>query len=700
MRRAFLRECQKTIERIAVGMSGPVEPEERYALALDLLVRLLFLRLAGEAMPLGKRLYRTNLLPQLYGDGGIQLGKAHQVLRELFDVPENLGRNALSVDIDDTLLSPVLGEGGLLDGRLFQVDQPVHPAADHGTLAALVEYLGGDRRGRGAYYTPADVVDYICRQVLAQAINPVSALDPACGGGAFLVGMYQTTRQISTTGLASIALYGMDLDPRAVGVTRLRLWLESRNGGDRALDVEELKNRVQVGDALANAVRIDGRTAWDIIVTNPPYGTKVPGAVRDRLFDPRTDGPQSRDAYGLFVARSLELLTENGIAGLVIPETWRTIRSHLPLRRRVLAESRVTTVVELPQGTFDATVGSEIVVLQKGVPGEDHCIRAVDGLGAMPPPPLHSVTLDERLAAGDISTYCYPQALCTRDPNHPIFVGSPDLFRLMVEPGVVRLGMVAEVKHGLTTGATKRFVYSLAGVPGGYRAADPALVVSADELRGMSDDEKQHGFDPGRFDGKYLVPYDKGGGSRIVEGWLPCYWAPTEYYIDWRESSVAAMKKLPGFRHDGRRFYFRPGVTFSHTGQYAPTFRLGSASVFDTAGSSLFSDQIDLRLLLAILNSAVVRYLFRVFINNSVNVAENPLKELPLPHVRSEQAVRLTELVDSIIARQRIDRYYPFRRHEQPEIDRIVGDLYGLTNVDRLEIERWHARRYPRLYGT
>lgn len=699
MQRAFLRKCEAAVGRIADGMAGPFPQAERHALAHDLLIRLVFLHLAGSPPPERRHLYRTALMPMLYTEIDRNLAtESADVLRDLLPVPKSVGRDATRIDIDDSLLRPIIGEGGLLTRRPTILDQRPDPATDHGTLAALVEYLGGDRRERGAYYTPLEVVACICREVLARGRTPKAVLDPACGGGEFLIGMYRAAREIPAVEAPEVTLYGIDLDPRAVGVTRLRLWLESRATGSRGLDADTLKGQIRVGDALAEHIEIGGRRQWDIIVTNPPYGVKASLPARDRLFDPRTEGMQSRDAYGLFVARTLGLLNDEGVAGLVIPETWRTIRSHRPLRKRVLTTSRIELVAELPGATFDATVGPEILLLRKGFPGEDHCILAVDGRGT-PPLPLPDPGGRWTAGAGG-ATYRYPQVLCSRHPSSPIFVGSAELFRLLLDPDLVRLGDIASVRHGLTTGATQRFVYANAAVSGRYRKADPKMIIPAEELRHLSDDERQNGIDPEQFGGRYLVPYDKGGGSRMVDGWLPCYWIPTEYYIDWGKSSVATMKQLPGFRHDGRQFYFRPGITFSHTGQYAPTFRLGSSSVFDTAGSTLFTDRIDLRLLLAILNSTTVRYLFRAFINNSVNVAENPLKEIPLPHMDVESTGRLLGLVDDIVAKQRMDRYYPFRRMEQPEIDRIVYNLYGLTCADRTEIERWHTRCYPRLYGA
>jgi hypothetical protein len=106
---------------------------------------------------------------------------------------------------------------------------------------------------------------------------------------------------------------------------------------------------------------------------------------------------------------------------------------------------------------------------------------------------------------------------------------------------------------------------------------------------------------------------------------------------------------------------------------------------------------MDLQLLLAILNSRLVRYLFKVYINHTVNTAENPLKEIPMVLPPLNIGNRLTKLVGQIVKRQQRHRYYPYWWYEQPEIDSLVYQLYGLAKEDVAEVESWFARRYPRL---
>ena len=57
----------------------------------------------------------------------------------------------------------------------------------------------------------------------------------------------------------------------------------------------------------------------------------------------------------------------------------------------------------------------------------------------------------------------------------------------------------------------------------------------------------------------------------------------------------------------------------------------------------------------------------------------------------------MEDKVNSIICKQKGDRYYDYASHEQVEIDKLIYTAYGLNNEDIHEIEIWFARRYPKL---
>jgi hypothetical protein len=164
-----------------------------------------------------------------------------------------------------------------------------------------------DRRSSGAYYTPHALVTRVTRAALVQALSSSSGgerdiecllnghapdasaasstrerierlaiLDPACGSGAFLVhALEELTALLVRCGdsrkpaairraLLTRSIFGVDVNPTAVWLCELRLWLAVviEHDEDDPLHVPALPNldrHVRVGDALSG-VALGGAT--------------------------------------------------------------------------------------------------------------------------------------------------------------------------------------------------------------------------------------------------------------------------------------------------------------------------------------------------------------------------------------------------------------------------------------------------------
>ncbi len=186
---------------------------------------------------------------------------------------------------------------------------------EHGAVKIAITALDKVQRRRGSFYTPLSLV----RQAVSIAITPLlyeqgqvrspasiaslRILDPSMGTGAFLVETFRALVQALKHSLAGSGisekeflqelgskcptifehiarqcLYGVDIDPVAVEVARLRLWLLS---GGSWLDQFESFPNLRVGNSLVGARienvfpphRIDGKMA----------GGADDDAVRQRL---------------------------------------------------------------------------------------------------------------------------------------------------------------------------------------------------------------------------------------------------------------------------------------------------------------------------------------------------------------------------------------------------------------------------------
>ena len=213
-----------------------------------------------------------------------------------------------SIVVPDDAISPILSE--LFDRFNFTVMEStpydIEVAVDPEMLGKVFEELVTGRHESGSYYTPRPVVSFMCREALkgylagqntglsdaaiaefvdgrdtagislagarqlAEALEKVTVVDPACGSGAYLLGMmqelielqtalYSDKLQVDARGLYDLKLqiiernlYGADIDPFATNIAMLRLWLSLaiEYEGEAPQPLPNLDFKIVCGDSL------------------------------------------------------------------------------------------------------------------------------------------------------------------------------------------------------------------------------------------------------------------------------------------------------------------------------------------------------------------------------------------------------------------------------------------------------------------
>ncbi|MDO9303488.1 MAG: TaqI-like C-terminal specificity domain-containing protein [Anaerolineales bacterium] len=317
---------------------------------------------------------------------------------------------------------------------------------------AKVEEKPEVRKAGGVYYTPTFIVDYIVGNTVGRIANPtytpkeaarLKILDPACGSGTFLLGAYQylldwhlnwyinndpekwskgkNPAVISLPQLRSSIgggqgggwklsvekkkeillnnIYGVDIDPQAVEVTKLSLLLKviedpgqlsllderilpdlGRNiqcgnsligpdywDGQLMVDEEE-RARVNAFDWKAAFPEVFAQGGFDAVVGNPPY-------VRPHNLEPEAKEYYWRtyksfvkksDLYSCFIEKSVSLLKPNGLCSFIVSNGWLRLDSFEELRKLLLDKTSIKTIIEFEDMVFDATVKTLIFVLSNG----------------------------------------------------------------------------------------------------------------------------------------------------------------------------------------------------------------------------------------------------------------------------------------------------------------------------------------------
>ena len=213
-------------------------------------------------------------------------------------------------------------------GGVYERILDFEPAAGTGgSPAHLTLVRAGRRKTTGAFYTPRALTEYLVRRTLAPLVRDrtpdrilsLRVLDPAMGSGAFLVAAcrylalaYEAAlihegavsagdlgdrdRSGFRRAVAQRCLFGVDINPMAVQLARLSLWLATL-AGDRPLTF--LDHHLRPGNSLVGASLADL--------------TRQPRAVRSRpaglpLFEPDAAGA----ALGATIGRRLSIANDPG----------------------------------------------------------------------------------------------------------------------------------------------------------------------------------------------------------------------------------------------------------------------------------------------------------------------------------------------------------------------------------------------------
>lgn len=303
--RRFFRQFRATLDRMAAGLPGRLQPEDRHGVVLLQLTRVLFLYfiqakgwLAGRerflaeevdrCLSRGRRIQRDLLRPLFFGtlnqppssrsptalkfgpvpflNGG--LFEPHPLERRYpSDIPNHLWRDAFDRLFERFHFTVSEGResGSVAPDMLGQVFE--------GVMSPV------SRRASGTFYTPAALVDQMLEAALitllttrfgcgeAEAerrlhhpdpatcalLTAVTLLDPAAGSGAFLLRALERLSAFSSSEVGPAqrkrqvlqrCLFGVDRNTSAVRLTELRLWLAviADDPADRPEQVSPLPN--------------------------------------------------------------------------------------------------------------------------------------------------------------------------------------------------------------------------------------------------------------------------------------------------------------------------------------------------------------------------------------------------------------------------------------------------------------------------
>jgi type I restriction enzyme M protein len=230
----------------------------------------------------------------------------------------------------------------------------------------LLEKNAAEKKsGAGQYFTPRPLIDCIVRLVKPKAGEIVQ--DPAAGTAGFLVAADhyikdQTDDLYKLTEAQAFfqrhnAFVGIELVPDTHRLCLMNLMLHG------------IESQVENGDSLSSDGERLGKA--DVILTNPPFGTKKGGGRPTRAdFSITADTSNKQLAFIEHVVRALK---PGSRAAIVVPDSVLSDDSvGLALRSWLMDLCDLHTILRLPTGIFYAPgVKTNVVFLTRGKTGKD-----------------------------------------------------------------------------------------------------------------------------------------------------------------------------------------------------------------------------------------------------------------------------------------------------------------------------------------
>ena len=260
-----------------------------------------------------------------------------------FNNPVNLKRIIAMIDEEDWSAMDVDVKGAAFEGLLEK-------AASEG------------KKGAGQYFTPRPLIQSICRVMKPDPRGrpEFKIADPACGTGGFLVCAYEwlvgETKGIldraEAKRIKTKTYYGQDLVARPRRLALMNLFLHG------------VEPHIYLGDTIYEP---DRGERYDVVLTNPPFGTKGANQAPDRDdFTIETSNKQLN-----FVQHVVGALKPGGRAAMVLPDNCLFEGKAGEVFELLMQDCNLHTVLRLPRGTFtpySQGVKANVIFFQKGPP--------------------------------------------------------------------------------------------------------------------------------------------------------------------------------------------------------------------------------------------------------------------------------------------------------------------------------------------
>lgn len=247
------------------------------------------------------------------------------------------------------------------------------------------------RGGEGQFFTPRNVV-----KMAVQMLDPKPGemiIDPACGSGGFLiVALEKVWEALTIEGKkkgwsesillnkkrdgATRYFRGIDKDTFLAKVTKAYMAIVGDGRGGVFCE-NTLKNPSDWNSSMREKIKLN---SFDVLVTNPPFGSKIPVKGEDILNQYELGCKWGKDRKSgiwnkssrildkqppqiLFIERCIQLLKPKGRMAIVLPDGILGNVTDGYVRKIILEKANILAIVDVPSETFLPSTSTKTSIL-------------------------------------------------------------------------------------------------------------------------------------------------------------------------------------------------------------------------------------------------------------------------------------------------------------------------------------------------
>ena len=568
-------------------------------------------------------------------------------------------------------------------------------------------------------------------KLLDDKLADIAVCDPAIGSGAFPVGMMQEivrARSSLTPYFNDVkertayhfkrhaiqnCIYGVDIDPGAVEIAKLRLWLSLVVDEDDVKQIKPLPNldyKIVVGNSLLGVEKnlfnqelfkrleelkpkffdstdrnqkekfkseidciihelTNGKEAFDfeiyfseifhrqigfdILIANPPYGATFSDWESNEHKSRYESFSVRAESYVLFIEAGIRILRRGGLISYIVPDTYLNLGFTQKLRSFLLKNTILKEIFLLPAAVFEgATVDTTLLFAQRDkvtTPFHQANVRVK----------LHKKQCDFVSVRNPEKEFTADTASWQKSNSFNI-ASQPLELELInhIENAPKRIADVSEMFSGIKA-------YEVG------KGSPPQSKKVLEEKPFTSDTQTNAKYSP-FYDGKHIGRYTvlwKNNNWIKYGSWLAAPRNPA-----WFEGEKVLIRKIVG---NGLLATYIPETMYCNTLLFVLKLKPNAQLTYKT--------------ILGILNSRLIAWYFRKRFQISdedtfPQIMIRDILQFPIPNVHQSEQVKVNGLVDEILKAKRKNIDADTSEAEQ-QIDTLIYSLYGLSNKEIKIIE-------------